>query len=224
MILILLEVLCVIFLYGTYFMYLINKNKGGQAIITITPTNGKTKIKTKDRTKIAEFHRAIISGNNQEVKMYLDLGMAKPDDRCHFGRPALHNAAAQSNIEVLKVLVEKGCLINSLDKFGQTALYYVVLSDMDEKYKCANIEYLLDSGADIDIDIPVVGGSVLHAAVIVGDLSIVKLLVKRSIDLDKTGDKTGAKTKTKLDSRGNTALDIAISLGRSDIIEYLQKV
>lgn len=210
MILILLEVLCIISLYGTYFMYLINKNKGVHA--TIIPTNSKT----KDRTKIAEFHRAIISGNNQEVKLYLDLGMAKPDDRCHFGRPALHNAAAQSNIEVLKVLVEKGCLINSLDKFGQTALYYVVLSDMDGKYKCANIEYLLDSGADIDIDIPVVGGSVLHAAVIVGDLSIVELLVKRSIDPDKT--------KTKLDSRGNTALDIAISLGRSDIIEYLQKV
>lgn len=203
-------------------MYLINKNKGGHA--TIIPTNSKT----KGRTKIAEFHRAIISGNNQEVKLYLDLGMAKPDDRCHFGRPALHNAAAQSNIEVLKVLVEKGCFINSLDKFGQTALYYVVLSDMDGKYKCANIEYLLDSGADIDIDIPVVGGSVLHTAVIVGDLSIVKLLVKRSIDLDKTldktGDKTGDKTKSKLDSRGNTALDIAISLGRSDIIEYLQKV
>lgn len=210
MILILLEVLCIISLYGTYFMYLINKNKGGQA--TIIPTNGKA----KDRTKIAEFHRAIISGNNQEVKLYLDLGMAKPDDRCHFGRPALHNAAAQPNIEVLKVLVERGCLINSLDKFGQTALYYVVLSDMDEKYKCANIEYLLDSGADIDIDIPVVGGSVLHTAVIVGDLRIVKLLVKRSIDLDKT--------KSKLDSRGNTALDIAISLGRSDIIEYLQKL
>ncbi|KAJ0406837.1 hypothetical protein P43SY_008859 [Pythium insidiosum] len=134
---------------------------------------------------------------------------------------AFTEAAARGDVKTLTALLEQGANVNETDKEGYSALQvaakkrrleakegYSALQVAAKKRRLEAVEYLLQSGADVnqrDSD----GFSALHEAAFNGDADIVRVLLKAGAN------------KTFVTSEGTTALAIAVRHGHGVVTHLL---
>ena len=120
------------------------------------------------------------------------------------GITALHCAAENGDIAVVKYLVEHGANVKAQDAlFSRSAIHFAA-----DKGNLECIRYLAEKGADLQ-DKDIHGATALHYAVRSGHLDAVKYLVDKKMDY-------AAK-----DVRGWSAMHYAACGGSIDIVKYL---
>jgi len=143
------------------------------------------------------IHAAAARGRIDIVRCCMEQGQAM-DVEDIGGRAAAHWAASSGHVEIVKLFLARGCDPDLEDGGGTTMLHGANL----EMTKC-----LLDGGASIDAPSSNTSRP-LHWAVQGGDLEVVKLLLERKADLDKT---TTAHPEYGLP--GHSPLDYALGTG-----------
>jgi ankyrin repeat protein len=106
----------------------------------------------------------------------------------HYGaKPTLHKAAAESNKETIKTLINAGGNPNALDADGQSPL---ACATVNRNVPAA--EVLLDAGANVEVaNSKEPGNTPLKLALEDGNFELSKLLVKHGADLAKVEDNQG---------------------------------
>lgn len=157
------------------------------------------------------LHLLVENGDYEAVKAILTHIEEKHSGRFNsvinakknYGRTALHVAAENGELRVVKLLVSKGIDINSRDEAHGTPLMSAVYGrDLN------TVEYLIGKGADVNAKSGLCNTS-LHFAADSGELDIVKCLI---------GEGANVNAKNR-DYR--TPLHFAIYSGESDIVKYL---
>lgn len=165
----------------------------GQADQSIPDCNGKTAL-----------HRAVSGGHKSVVQVLLEKG-ASISAWNNGGRTLLHWAAFWGYKELICLLIEKGAYHWSVDCDGKTALHYAAYRGHKEV-----VQVLLEKGAVIsalDNELK----TVLHLAASQGHKEAICLLIQKgAYDLISFKDR-----------RGRTALDYAVLLGHTNIIQAL---
>jgi hypothetical protein len=121
---------------------------------------------------------------------------------------SLHQAAAEADIDLLKLLISKGANINSLDNDGglMTPMHTAIIAGHKNV-----VEVLLSCGAHVNATDSAGCNTPLHRAVEHGHKDIVSLLLN-------AGAEVNAKT-----SRGQTPLHLAKQRRHTEVIEILTK-
>jgi ankyrin repeat protein/Tfp pilus assembly protein PilF len=221
------------------------KNGNLTAVQTIL-ANGAD-VNAKDTTNGATaLMWASQNGHTEVVKCLLENG-ADVNVKDNNGRTALINAVAAIwghtvIAEIVQLLIEKGADVNAGDNDGKTALMAAAYKDRTEIVKL-----LLEKGADInagDND----GATILMLAADKGHVEVVKVLLEKGADVN-AGDNDGATALIMAANNGHlevvklllekgadvnvkatinnvewTALRVAKSAGRTDIVQLLEKV
>ena len=132
------------------------------------------------------------------------------NDNCttddEYGETPLKKAGAYGHVEVLRVLLEGGANVESIDVKRNTALHNAAYNGMLDACRL-----LLDWGAKVD-SLDVGNTTPLYFAAKKGHLSVVKLLVERGADVS-------IKCKS-----GKTARDLAGINGKKDVAEWLEPI
>lgn len=116
------------------------------------------------------FTEALQTGNVKVVKKFLDTSAGIND--LYFAWSALQIAANKGQLEVVKLLVEKGANLNYQHPISKnTALHLAALSNHPEVVK-----YLISKGADVNVKL-LAGVSILRPLRDSGNTAMVDLLV-----------------------------------------------
>ena len=152
-----------------------------------------------------DFHHAVFQGDLNKVKVLLEKGADINSN--DVGGNALHYAAAfGGNTELVKFLIDKGLDVNAKGTSGGTPLKDAAFSGHIEIVKL-----LIDEGADVNAKDNAHGHSVLWHAAWNGYIETIQFLIDK-----------GAEVNAK-DNYGETALEIAESMGRMEAVELLKK-
>ena len=117
----------------------------------------------------------------------------------HYVTTALHCAAISGHVATLRLLLDRGALIDMPDRIGYTALRMAA----EEGHK-DSVQVLLEKGADVDRQHPD-GTTALNLAARKGFQGIVKLLLEKGADVNRQ------------DCDGKTALSVAAQSGYEDV-------
>ena len=120
------------------------------------------------------------------------------------GLTALHFAAQNGNLDIIKFLVEHGADISAQDYEQSRSVIHFAAENGD--IEC--IKYLTDNGANLQ-DRDVNGATAFHYAVMANNLEAVKYFVTKKLDY------------TAKDNRGWTAMHYAANGGALDVMKYL---
>jgi len=153
---------------------------------------------------------AIKNNNEQIIKLLLLSGKIDINYQNNYGVSALHQASLEK-VSILKLILAKNPTVDIRDVYGETPLQYIYdpILDTDEKFKL-NLNALLGAGADINSQND--KGMTLLMKSSDGDyINRVKILLTYpQININLKNDK------------GETAYDIAIKNGNTDIANLLK--
>lgn len=154
------------------------------------------------------LHRAAWGGSANAVHLMLNT-VSGIDGKDLRGHTALHLAASQGFDQVVSCLCEEAAaqsadLVNLGTNQGLTALAYASL-----KGNYDVVKHLLDAGAAIDVTDEIFKWTPLHFAANLGHTSVVRLLVEKGADTERS------------DIVGWTALHLAAMSGRSEVVRLL---
>ncbi len=124
------------------------------------------------------------SGATELAKLLLAAD-ASPSVRASgaFLGPALHGAAYEGQVDLLRAFLEKGTPIETRDGQGRTALSMGALAGREDV-----VRFLLERGASVEV-VDSAGSTALHAAARSGHVATLALLVNRGGDVRaKDGD------------------------------------
>lgn len=136
------------------------------------------KKKPTDIAMIDRFHKAAATGNFQEVTMMIAEDIIDVSASITEKTTALHLAARNGELPVVRLLVQHNADINAEDIAGKTSLYWAA-----KENKLATVEYLLKMDAKRDIK-TVSGWTPLHIAAYAGHDEILKLLLKHKFTVE----------------------------------------
>lgn len=163
-----------------------------------------------------EFLKRVEESDYDVVELFLAAGM-NPDAGDKAGATALQYAAREGNLEIVKLLMEKGADVNrgavlvwaigGLERRTERVPGQGLVSlprDEESARQAEVILLLLEHGADVNASAPIV-----YAAE-TGDLEIVRLLVEH-----------GADVNAKLGTWERTALMLAVEYAPPEVVQYL---
>ncbi|MGV8118602.1 MAG: ankyrin repeat domain-containing protein [Candidatus Xenobiia bacterium LiM19] len=164
--------------------------------------NAKTKNCNSVLSAMTPLAWALFVRDNDMAELLIQKG-ADPNEKSWYGITPLEWAIAGKGVEDQKIvgmLISAGAKINGRESRAMSA----AISHND----ISMVEYLLDSGADINA-MDSTGSKPLEEAVSYGRLDIAKLLISRGADIN-AGDKCG-----------NTLLHIAVMGKNTELVELL---
>ena len=98
-----------------------------------------------DPTLVERFAYAALDGNAGEILELLDAGV--PVDSCNmYGDTALHGAAGNNKLDVVRLLLQKGADMNKKNDYGRTPLHWAAFENSTDV-----IIALLQQGASVNI-------------------------------------------------------------------------
>jgi len=123
------------------------------------------------------------------VKLFLEAGMS-PNMPAGESTPLIE-AANKSNLEMIKLLVEKGADVNGKSKDGLTPVMAAVTAESAAARQEA-VKFLLEKGADLNVRYLLNGFGVtpLMLAVQQKDLEVVKLILAHKVDVNSYDNNT----------------------------------
>jgi ankyrin repeat protein len=199
---------------------------------------GKKKVQSSKNLQ-SQLEQAVRSSDLERVRELLAAGV-------ELNPGPMQDAATAGKLELIKVLLDSGVDPNQEDLgskrlkglFSRTGLSNAVSNGHEE----VAVEFLR-RGADPWLDRPMIGGPVLHQAVVKGFTQVVQAIVASKADLDRRGDIAIAErppatvekqhdakdrvTATKYvvheapSARQATALIVAVRCGKKEIVEIL---
>lgn len=148
---------------------------------------------------------AVLAGNEKELKALIDAGadVNKIDDT--YGCTALHLAAREGRLEIVKMLRKAGARIYAENKNKEPLVFAAVCSGSTNVLK-----FLLDEGATTksrNSD----GETLLHHAILCRQVDMTRCLIRLGLDVDAA------------DKKGLSPLHAAASVGDGPAIEDLAK-
>jgi ankyrin repeat protein len=173
-------------------------------------TAPKTPLQSKDDIIVKDLHSKIYDRKTEtHVKQFikekrigesiLNMHASNPEH----GHTSLTLAVLGGDVEIVKLLINKGADVNKPNLTGDSALHLATL-----KGNAAMVELLINKGAGLNI-LNSKGDHALHLAAGEGNAAIVKLLIDKGVTVDIK------------DSKGNTALHFAAVMGNAEIVELL---
>lgn len=142
-----------------------------------TPQFAPPQFKTLAEKENYEVWKAIRESNADELKRLLKGNPKLANTSNSFGT-LLHRAAEdKANPALCEILLQAGANPNIFDNRGQTPLLLAVRGRSNAG-KTRVVEMLLAKGAKADVRNQKNGATPLFSAVVVGDLDVVKLLIK----------------------------------------------
>ena len=216
---------------GTSILHLAAKNGSCELVKFLLDHNISVNVLDNDgRTPLMWACEA--DNNFDNIKMLFEHGA----DISSGGRECLHLAAANSDEDVIKYLIEQGISINSLSEDKRTPL-----SMACEYNKVNNVDVLIKLGADLNAKL-YDGCSILHVAARFSDTDMIKYLVDCGVSVNSVDDflstplhsaceenrvdnvkcliSLGADTKMKT-VEGWSLLHVAAIRGSIELIQYL---
>ena len=165
----------------------------------------------KDDKNDVEFRRdfgffyAVALGDTDTINQFIKAGVNLDNRKYHDdGVSPLMKAAEYGNLEVVKLLIEKGADMHQHTSSGRSLMYYAALGG-----NMSIVKFIISKNADCVRYITRSRHTILHAAVEGGNIDIVKLLIKKGADVN-------AKNKWN-----TTILHTASMVGHVDIIKLL---
>lgn len=128
------------------------------------------------------LHVAVKNSRLDILKMFLSIG-ADVGKKGNQGKTALHFAAAQKNVNAIKILLAHGAVdINAEDNLKQTPIYNAI-----ERKCLESVKLLLDcGGASLELSNKI-GNTPLHVAAR-GSVEIFKLLIEHGCNVNAKND------------------------------------
>ncbi|XP_030644032.1 cyclin-dependent kinase 4 inhibitor B [Chanos chanos] len=118
----------------------------------------------------------------------------------------LSSAAATGNTERVRLLLQNGANVNSINTFGRTPIQVMMMGSTPVA------QLLLDHGADPNVSDESTGATPLHDTARLGFLETVRILVQHHADPNAT------------DNRNCRPADLARENGFLDVAEFLDNV
>jgi ankyrin repeat protein/energy-coupling factor transporter ATP-binding protein EcfA2 len=150
------------------------------------------------------FFNSVQRGHLSIVNLIISSGTIQPDVRTDRGASALHRAAAEGHLRVLKYLISSGSDLEAEDENGVRPLHVAALSG-----KRAVVELLVSSGANLQRHTNKISKyehTALTFAAMSGHLDIVKFLTRKYEQLDDM-DVSGSIAMIRED--GEQAIELA---------------
>ncbi|XP_071572549.1 uncharacterized protein [Temnothorax nylanderi] len=154
--------------------------------------------RTPDELAVARGHLQVIKLLMQYKK--IDIVSKRNDDYT-----ILHIASEESNLEMIKYLVDKGSDVNAKNIFGSKSIHIAAR----EGYK-DTVEFFLSKGLSIN-DPGISNQTLLHYAAIKVNLEVAKYLISQGADVNAK------------DANGLTPMHVAANFGYRNFIEVLLK-
>lgn len=149
---------------------------------------------------------AAYSGDLEQVKRLIAQGANPHQHDNRYGRTAIHMAAMQGYLDIIKYLLSQGVEVQTQDTNGLTALHLAVW-----KGRLASTKYLVSQGADINGNRNKGKFTPLHISVIANHTDIAEWLLTAS---------AGINAKT---SSGKTPQNLAAEYRRHEIIDLFRQ-
>ncbi|MBN1845621.1 MAG: ankyrin repeat domain-containing protein [Sedimentisphaerales bacterium] len=174
-------------------------------------------VPAKAKEPVGTLHEAAWAGDAQAIESLVSSG-SRIDGRNSDHRTALHLAAGMGYMEAAKALIDAGADVNAKDKYDWTPLHVAVQAyrrDVVELLlgrgaavdaRCREgrtaldvavtigaeeiAKILLNAGADVHLTAGSSKRSALHAAAMLGDVGLVKLVLAHGANVD-AGDRLG---------------------------------
>ena len=191
----------------------------------------ETSLKFAEKQHHEYVFEAARNGNTATVKKYLDSGVSV-DVTDEDGWSPVHHAIAYRQVEVIRLLMDRGCLMNWVENRKQAVKndsLHVMAEDgsknssltgrlqygnVFEAARCGDtdaVKAYLDSGIPVDIT-DEEGRTILHCAAGEGQIKVVELLIERGCRIDL------------VDNNGWTPSICAIAHGCMETLELLKQI
>ncbi|XP_067618406.1 uncharacterized protein [Eurosta solidaginis] len=178
--------------------------RGHDNVVEVLLSNG-AKINVKDNKSRTSLELAVSHGHLHVVKMLLQYKKVDMNGKYNNDWTILHIASQESNLEMVKFLVDAGSNINAKNASGSKPIHIAAR----EGYK-DTVEFFLSKGLSIN-ELGTANQTLLHYAAIEGRLEVVKYLIAQGADVNAK------------DTNGLTPIHIAANFGYKDFIEILLK-
>jgi hypothetical protein len=169
----------------------------------------KRELKMKALAGSTDLMKAALSGAHAEVTTLLAASGNAPADIRKTdaeGRSAIHYAAMGGNVEVLKLLSEKGAQLNTIDSKRRSPLFLSALHKRNEAF-----DLLLAQGGKINQQ--AMGGmTIAMVGAFSGNLHVLKAAVEKGVRID-----------TK-DHSGKTVIDYAKQSKNPEVLAYIESI
>ena len=150
--------------------------QGKTKVIEILLDNGALIDQQAGMLTWTSLHRATVENHKDSVEILLDKG-AQVNLQDRDGCSPLYIAVAYGHIEIAKILLTHKAQIDLVHKSGYSPLWIAVENNHGEI-----VQLLLDNGAQANLKVR--GRSLLHRALFLGKLPIMKQLLKEGADLN----------------------------------------
>ncbi|XP_024188925.1 ankyrin-1 isoform X2 [Rosa chinensis] len=164
----------------------------------------KLDVDTKDEDGDTPLIHAARLGHTDTAKLLLEYG-ANPSIASDLGATALHHSAGLGNIELLRYLISKGVDVNSQSDAG-SPLIWAAGHDQPDAVKVL-LEHHANAGAKVNMSAG--GATPLHIAADIGNLEIIKCLLKAGAD------------PNVIDEEGLKPIQVAAASGNRSAVEIL---
>ena len=147
--------------------------------------------------------------NKESVVLLLDMGadVNATNDR-YFS--ALRTAAEKGYADIVKILLQRGAMVDYAGRSSETPLMYVMSSPDANNEELEDVaKILINAGADVNAK-GRIGNTALHSAAGNNKIHLVRLLIKSGADVNIQNNE------------GQTALSTARKKGYKDIVSILK--